>query len=124
MRPQKERARRLFLTPLSPAMRMTRRKWIATLAGGCGLMSLPGALGLGPRFRNGFCIAGERKSIANQPGGESKSLASPGIRCLVIGDWGTGHSLQHQIAGGLQSFAEQMHPQFVISTGDNFYPSG
>ena len=103
---------------------MTRRKWMAALAGGGGLTALLAALGVRPRFRNGFSFAGSRKKVVNRPEDDSTFLASPGIRCLVIGDWGTGHSLQSQIAGGMQAFARQTHPQFVISTGDNFYPRG
>lgn len=46
------------------------------------------------------------------------------IRCMVIGDWGTGDAFQKRIASSMQQYAEKEESQFIISTGDNFYPVG
>ncbi len=47
---------------------------------------------------------------------------------LVIGDWGTGGSLQKKVALGMRRMKENLPkgqtPKFVLSTGDNIYPSG
>ncbi len=47
---------------------------------------------------------------------------------LVIGDWGTGGSLQKKVALGMRRMKERppkgQTPTFVLSTGDNIYPSG
>ncbi|HLP27799.1 MAG TPA: metallophosphoesterase [Candidatus Didemnitutus sp.] len=50
------------------------------------------------------------------------------LNFLVIGDWGTGGSLQKKVASGMMNmkakFPPGLKPQFVLSTGDNIYPSG
>ena len=43
---------------------------------------------------------------------------------LVLGDWGTGGSLQKRVAKGLVRVAQSSGARFVLSTGDNIYPSG
>lgn len=44
---------------------------------------------------------------------------------LVIGDWGRrGIWGQREIANQMAAIAEAIHPQFIISTGDNFYDAG
>jgi len=44
---------------------------------------------------------------------------------LVLGDWGRdGHPRQREVAREMARAAERLGAQFVISTGDNFYPSG
>lgn len=44
---------------------------------------------------------------------------------LVIGDWGRrGEFNQSKVSKAMSAKADQLHPQFIISTGDNFYPHG
>lgn len=44
---------------------------------------------------------------------------------LVIGDWGrNGDHNQKEVAEGLKKAAEKTDPEFIISTGDNFYCCG
>ena len=44
---------------------------------------------------------------------------------LVVGDWGdTLLPGQQQVADQMAEWAEVNNPQFIISTGDNFYPNG
>lgn len=44
---------------------------------------------------------------------------------LVVGDWGRrGEFNQTNVAAAMGEKANTLHPQFVISTGDNFYPHG
>lgn len=43
---------------------------------------------------------------------------------LVIGDWGAGGPLQRRVADAMVRVAAQVNASFVVSTGDNFYPSG
>jgi tartrate-resistant acid phosphatase type 5 len=47
------------------------------------------------------------------------------LRFFVIGDWGReGAHGQAELAKVMGQYAELVKPQFIISTGDNFYPSG
>lgn len=47
-----------------------------------------------------------------------------GMRFLVIGDWGTGGSGQAGVADAMTRTAERYGCDYIISTGDNIYPSG
>ena len=57
-------------------------------------------------------------------------ITSEHARCenltmLVLGDWGdTLLPGQQQVADRMAEWAEVNSPQFIISTGDNFYPNG
>lgn len=43
----------------------------------------------------------------------------------VIGDWGrNGYEHQQEVALAMQALAQTLEPEFIISTGDNFYPDG
>lgn len=47
------------------------------------------------------------------------------LRFLVIGDWGRhGQDGQSDVAKQLGLAARRLDPEFIISTGDNFYPQG
>jgi 3',5'-cyclic AMP phosphodiesterase CpdA len=47
------------------------------------------------------------------------------LHFFVIGDWGrNGEYGQKEIAQIMADAAKQVEPEFIISTGDNFYPSG
>lgn len=74
-------------------------------------------------------IIGSNHTIANQqpiPQFKANSFANnnSSIRCIVIGDWGTGNSMQRAVAQGMERIASSEKAQFIISTGDNFYPDG
>ncbi|MFY7998998.1 MAG: purple acid phosphatase family protein [Candidatus Kapaibacteriota bacterium] len=49
---------------------------------------------------------------------------SSAVRLLVVGDWGTGASLQKRIAEQMCAKAGKEKPMFILSTGDNIYNSG
>jgi len=51
------------------------------------------------------------------------ALASD-LTFLVVGDWGTGSNGQRKVAFQMGRTAEAIGAQFVVSTGDNFYPRG
>lgn len=75
------------------------------------------------------------KATAPKPGARLAAqvpvpLAAQGeqLRFLVFGDWGSGSTLQKQVAEGMARYAEAGKAQkpldFVIATGDNFYDNG
>lgn len=76
---------------------MIRRHFLTTLAAGLILRPLLGLASLAPK---------------------------PELRFLVVGDWGTGGSLQKAVATGMKAVALATKPLFVLSTGDNIYPRG
>jgi len=43
---------------------------------------------------------------------------------LVVGDWGTGGALQKRVANSMKTISKASGARFVLSTGDNIYPSG
>lgn len=45
-------------------------------------------------------------------------------RFLIIGDWGAGGKFQRQVADRMRRKAAEEQCRFVLSTGDNIYPSG
>jgi tartrate-resistant acid phosphatase type 5 len=47
-----------------------------------------------------------------------------GMRFLVLGDWGTGGDAQASVARAMAHTADRYGCDYVISTGDNIYPSG
>ena len=47
-----------------------------------------------------------------------------GLTFLVVGDWGTGSRDQRKVAVQMGKAAEAIGARLVISTADNFYPSG
>ena len=48
----------------------------------------------------------------------------PSLRVLVLGDWGTGEEGQREVAEGIAASHLDSPPDFVLTVGDNFYPSG
>lgn len=55
----------------------------------------------------------------------SNAFAEAGaLQFLVVGDWGQDSAQQRQVANAMGVIASGADAQFVISTGDNFYPSG
>ena len=55
---------------------------------------------------------------------EPKSILVPGDDIIVFGDWGTGTTEQQEVANGMTMFCSVNECSFVITLGDNFYPSG
>ncbi|HVJ67200.1 MAG TPA: tartrate-resistant acid phosphatase type 5 family protein [Caulifigura sp.] len=103
---------------------VSRRACITTCVAGL-TAALFGGLGIRPRFRGRWCVARSAKQIQGSSASDRHRFARPGaVCCLVLGDWGSGLPLQREVAEGMQQFASVEHPQFIISTGDNFYPSG
>ncbi|MBL0333515.1 MAG: metallophosphoesterase [Chlorobiota bacterium] len=47
-----------------------------------------------------------------------------GIRFIVFGDWGMGDYNQLKVAKAMSLTAKQFGCDYIISTGDNFYPTG
>ncbi|MBS1538672.1 MAG: metallophosphoesterase [Bacteroidetes bacterium] len=93
---------------------MKRRVFIQTLlatAGGIG-----GALSL---------LADDSvKNSRPSPFRIEKFSPNQSVRFFILGDWGAGGKLQRQVAGAMLQKAQLEHPEFVVSVGDNFYPSG
>ena len=53
------------------------------------------------------------------------AVAVDGLNFLVVGDWGRqGESDQVQVATQMAKAARHLHPQFIVSVGDNFYENG
>ena len=47
------------------------------------------------------------------------------LNFMVIGDWGhNGHFYQKEVAHQLEIAMYQTDADFIVSTGDNFYPNG
>ena len=47
------------------------------------------------------------------------------LRFIVLGDWGrNGEDNQKQVARDMGVVARKFKPEFIVSTGDNFYPNG
>ena len=55
---------------------------------------------------------------------QSNRRASSELRFIAIGDWGEGSKSQHQVAGAMGKWCAAHTCDFIISTGDNFYPCG
>ncbi len=51
------------------------------------------------------------------------SLSEP-LKFLAIGDWGDNDGNQYQVARAMAAWAETRQPIFILTLGDNFYPSG
>lgn len=47
------------------------------------------------------------------------------LRFMVFGDWGrNGEDRQKEVALEMGKVAKKFKPEFIVSTGDNFYPNG
>jgi tartrate-resistant acid phosphatase type 5 len=68
-----------------------------------------------------------QKKAANKPAAISKTLEKNehALNFLLMGDWGrNGADHQKEVAEQMGKTAEELGADFIISTGDNFYPSG
>jgi len=56
---------------------------------------------------------------------EKLEILDDAFHFYVIGDWGRqGDHKQKELADKMSEIANQIEPEFIISTGDNFYPNG
>lgn len=93
--------------PFSPSPRASRRL-LATLAL---VLSLPA------------CRQGEPIGVVRPP--PALRVDSGALSFLVVGDWGRrGSHNQRRVAEAMDSTARALGADFVVSTGDNFYPNG
>lgn len=86
---------------------------------------------LGLVFINTFCIAQtkdyEAEYLKGYRGGfiNGQKSVDGALEFAVIGDWGrAGEYYQKDVASVLAQSVTGINAQFIISTGDNFYPNG
>ncbi|HEV3224899.1 MAG TPA: tartrate-resistant acid phosphatase type 5 family protein [Puia sp.] len=54
-----------------------------------------------------------------------KEVKQKALRFIVFGDWGrNGEDNQKEVASEMGIIAKKFKPEFIVSTGDNFYPNG
>jgi acid phosphatase len=81
-------------------------------------------------FLSRAIIDGERSTtVEDAPELDRRSCGSfvsdsTTVRLFAIGDWGSGSRLQVAVARAMATIARTERPHGIISTGDNFYPSG
>lgn len=65
------------------------------------------------------------KDSASYASTEKLSLQTNALHFIAMGDWGrNGADHQKQVAAQMGKTASEIKAQFIIATGDNFYPSG
>lgn len=65
------------------------------------------------------------KDSLNQGRKDSLAIYPAALNFIAMGDWGrNGADHQKEVAAQMGRTANQLFPQFIIATGDNFYPSG
>jgi hypothetical protein len=65
------------------------------------------------------------KDSANYVASEKLILPANALNFIAMGDWGrVGADHQKQVAAQMGKTASEVKAQFIIATGDNFYPSG
>ena len=52
------------------------------------------------------------------------NIASESLSFIAVGDWGSGTDTQTKTAAAMAEWAETHEAKFVVSLGDNFYPTG
>lgn len=56
---------------------------------------------------------------------DSLHLDADSISFIVMGDWGKyGGDSQKPVADQMDIYSRKFHAQFIVTTGDNFYPAG
>jgi tartrate-resistant acid phosphatase type 5 len=56
---------------------------------------------------------------------DSVNIGPDSISFIVMGDWGKyGGQSQRPVADAMDEYSRKFHAQFIITTGDNFYPGG
>ncbi|QGW28354.1 metallophosphoesterase [Phnomibacter ginsenosidimutans] len=65
------------------------------------------------------------RDSADIPKSNTPQVLPKALHFLVMGDWGrNGADHQREVAAQMGKTASDMKTQFIIATGDNFYPSG
>ena len=65
------------------------------------------------------------RDSADIPKSNTTQILPKALHFLVMGDWGrNGADHQREVAAQMGKTASDMKTQFIIATGDNFYPSG
>ncbi|MBU3740986.1 MAG: acid phosphatase [Candidatus Kapabacteria bacterium] len=54
----------------------------------------------------------------------ARAFGEGALRFMVLGDWGTGGTLQKQVAAGMAAVADKARPTAMLSVGDNIYNAG
>jgi len=68
-------------------------------------------------------ISGDSTSVVAHK--STLNLPEKSYNFFVIGDWGrSGEYNQKETGEQMNNYAEEFHPKFIISTGDNFYENG
>jgi len=63
-------------------------------------------------------------AVSNSPW-DTANFAADSISFIVMGDWGQhGTKSQRPVADAMDVLSRKFHAQFIITTGDNFYPAG
>jgi len=66
----------------------------------------------------------KKYATSNSPW-DSLFLNTDSISFIVMGDWGKyGGEAQRTVADAMNDYSKKFHTQFIVTTGDNFYPSG
>ena len=56
---------------------------------------------------------------------DNQEIKKKALKFMVIGDWGrNGEDNQIEVAREMGIVAKNFKPEFIVSTGDNFYPNG
>lgn len=72
----------------------------------------------------GSCVP-DQKTATQQESRAEILVPEDAFHFYVLGDWGrNGAYLQKDLADKMNEIAEQVEPEFIVSTGDNFYPNG
>lgn len=105
---------------------MKRRSFLQSLLLGTAVLFQPG-IPLSARLLNALgTVSGKRVANARPvpPFTIENFKDTPATRFLVIGDWGAGGKFQSSVAKRMNDRAVEASCDFVVSTGDNIYPSG
>ena len=72
-----------------------------------------------------FNSACNKKYASTSSTWDSLNLDADSISFIVMGDWGKyGGGSQKPVAAAIDDYSKKFHAQFIITTGDNFYPAG
>jgi len=67
----------------------------------------------------------ENKSDQSSVVSKEIKIIEDGLHFFTFGDWGrNGHYNQKELADMMDIIGTKVEPEFIISTGDNFYPNG
>ena len=64
------------------------------------------------------------RSFAPQDELQAAERADSALCWIVLGDWGTGGTVQRRVAAAMSALARKAAVHFILSVGDNIYPAG